>query len=166
MKSWLDHNIVPLLRAPDLIPPLSIHSEIHSSPPHEGGVVVPDDGLDMVCVYLLAPVGSWTSHVIRLLKSEFYWDYMRDLTKVELGVESRIVFGGDGSPFIHDNNMVSCRLFQKPADIAIILEIGCTHSNKLAAQDDVKDLYAKFKDDDGLDFQQVQERYTPPFGGQ
>lgn len=161
IKPWLDKHVVPLLRS-TLAPnsqatQLRIHSEIHSPP----------EQFDLICVYLLAEIGTWAHHVYRLLKENgFKWDYMRDLNKIEAGGETRIIFGGDGSFFIHDNGMISCRLFTKIDDIGLILEIGCQHGNPLLAKKDSTDLYNLFKEQDGLDWQEVMVQYAPPFGEQ
>lgn len=162
MKVWLDKHVVPLLQDPGgpkrkKTLPLSIHSEIHSPP----------EDFDLICVYLFAQKDCWPFHVRRLLKDhEFYWDYMRDLNKIVVGGETRVIFGGDGSPFLHDNGMVSCRLFKKIDTIGFVLEIGCDHASKLLAQADVKELYNRFKEEDQLDFHQAQIKFTPPFGEQ
>jgi len=158
VKQWLDEHIVPLLSAKGTkLKPLTVHSEIHSPP----------ENFDLVCIYLMAEEGSWGNHVRRLLKeNNFFWDFMRDLNKVVIAGESRIIFGGDGSPFLHDNGMVSCRLFKKINDAGVILEIGCPHTNKLHAQNDVKSLYKTFEDEDKMNFHDVAVKYTPPFGQQ
>lgn len=155
MKEWLDKNIVPLLSAPGLLP-LQIHSEIHSPP----------EDFDLVVVYLFAEKGTWPAHVKRLLDQEnIYWDFMREFQKAVVHGEAKMLFGGDGSPFLHDNGMVSCRLFTKIGDVGTIMEIGCDHKNKLLAQQDVKDLYKRFEDE-GVNFHDVMVNNTPPFGMQ
>ncbi|KKM01177.1 hypothetical protein LCGC14_1797060 [marine sediment metagenome] len=157
MKLWLDGNVVPLIASEEKFPPLTIHSEIHSPPVD----------FDLICVYLHAEKGSWPHHVRRLLtEHSFHWDYMRDLNKIVVGNETRIIFGGDGSPFLHDNGMVSCRLFKKLESIGFILEVGCIHATTLLAQADVRALYDEFKEKDEMNLQDVAVKFKPPFGEQ
>lgn len=156
MKPWLDEHVVPLLAAPDMkLPPLSYHSELHSPP----------EGFDLIVVYLLAQADSWPQHVRRLLKdNDFCWDFMRELDKAVVGGETRIIFGGDGSPFIGDNGMVSCRLFKKFDGVEFVLEIGCETTNKLLAGEEVKKLYNLFDELDKMNVYEVAIEYTPKFG--
>ena len=156
MKPWLDEYVVPLLAAPDTkLPPLSIHSEIHSPP----------KGFDLIVVYLLAQADSWPQHVRRLLKDhDFCWDFMRELNKAVVEGEARIIFGGDGSPFIGDNGMVSCRVFKKLGAVEFVLEVGCHKDNKLLAGEEVKKLYELFDELDSLNVYEVAVEYTPKFG--
>lgn len=158
MKPWLDQHVVPLLKAPqEELPPLTVHSEIHSPP----------DDPDLIVVYLFAQKDTWPRHVKRLLlKEEFYWDFMREFQPAQINGESRVLFGGDGSPFLHDNGMVSARIFTRIEGAGVILEVACDHSSKLFAQDDVKTLYRLFEEEDKLNFHDVMVKFTPPFGGQ
>jgi len=155
MKSFLDKNVIPLLKGDDELPRLELRGEIHSPPTN----------WDTICVYLVAETGSWVPHVYRLLKTkEFMWDYMREPVEVSEGGVSTVAFGGDGMPFIHESGLVSCRLCKKVDGITLIIELGSPMSNKISSGAEVKALFDMFKKKDDLNFHQVATQFTPPFG--
>lgn len=154
LKPWLDQHIVPLLPGP---PQLLFHSFLWQTHP--------DGKLKHMQVWLTAADGeAWAGGVARLLKRpDFYFDFLRDVQLAQLpDGEKRVLFGGDGTPYIGKDGMAACRLFHKFEDgVVATLEIGHRFGKAIDAAHAVKEFFKLFDNANPID---VVRRFQPPFG--